>query len=191
MSLGAAGATSHADLQSRDLGAYLGLVPRQYQSGEIDYTGSISKVGDRRVRTLLYEAANVMLTLYKGELKLKIGRWQLPSDRTCARHGSHLPAVSLSSCMRCFVTAPSSERPDIKVYTSRSRIPFPKGNFARGREQVMAMILSHAAEHSVDCGFNAATLRPDNPIKGHSSTQRTQAPKGEIQSDQRRPTLTR
>jgi transposase len=31
----------------------------------------ISKCGDRRVRTLLYEAANVMLTRYKGPLKLK------------------------------------------------------------------------------------------------------------------------
>lgn len=57
--------------RSRDMGPYLGLVPRRYQSGEIDYTGSISKVGDRRVRTLLYEAANVMLTRYKGTLKLK------------------------------------------------------------------------------------------------------------------------
>lgn len=57
--------------RSRDLGAYLGLVPRRYQSGESDYTGHISKAGDRRVRTLLYEAANVMLTRYKGELKLK------------------------------------------------------------------------------------------------------------------------
>jgi transposase len=57
--------------RSRDLGAYFGLVPRRYQSGEMDYVGSISKVGDRRVRTLLYEAANVMLTRYKGELKLK------------------------------------------------------------------------------------------------------------------------
>jgi transposase len=57
--------------KSRDVGPYLGLVPRRYQSGEIDYTGSISKCGDRRVRTLLYEAANVMLTRYKGELKLK------------------------------------------------------------------------------------------------------------------------
>ena len=36
-----------------------------------DYTGGISKCGDRRVRTLLYEAANVMLTRYKGQLKLK------------------------------------------------------------------------------------------------------------------------
>ena len=31
--------------RSRDVGAYLGLVPRRYQSGEIDYTGSISKCG--------------------------------------------------------------------------------------------------------------------------------------------------
>jgi transposase len=46
-------------------------VPRRYQSGEVDYTGGISKCGDRRVRTLLYEAANVILTRYKGPLKLK------------------------------------------------------------------------------------------------------------------------
>jgi Transposase IS116/IS110/IS902 family len=39
-----------------------GLVPRRYQSGEVDYTGGISKCGDRRVRTLLYEAASVILT---------------------------------------------------------------------------------------------------------------------------------
>src|SRR3954467_191590 len=57
--------------RSRDIGAYLGLVPRRHQSGEMDYTGSISKCGDRRVRTVLYEAANVMLTRYKGPLKLK------------------------------------------------------------------------------------------------------------------------
>jgi transposase len=57
--------------RSRDIGAYLGLVPRRYQSGEVDYTGSISKCGDKRVRTLLYEAANVMLTRCKQALKLR------------------------------------------------------------------------------------------------------------------------
>ena len=57
--------------RSRDIGAYLGLVPRRHQSGEVDYTGGISKCGDGRVRTLLYEAANVMLTRYKRQLKLK------------------------------------------------------------------------------------------------------------------------
>jgi transposase len=54
--------------RSRDVGTYLGLVPRRYQ---VDYVGGISKCGDRRVRTLLYEAANVMLTRFKGQLKLK------------------------------------------------------------------------------------------------------------------------
>ena len=57
--------------RSRDIGAYLGLVPRRHQSGEVDYIGSISKCGDRKVRTLLYEAANVILTRYKKLLGLK------------------------------------------------------------------------------------------------------------------------
>jgi transposase len=52
--------------RSRDVGVCFGLVPRRHQSGEVDYVGSISKCGDRRVQTLLYEAANVMLTRYKG-----------------------------------------------------------------------------------------------------------------------------
>jgi transposase len=65
--------------RSRDVGAYLGLVPRRYQSGEIDYTGSISKCGDGRLRTLLYEAANVMLTRYRGRLALK--NWALDIAR--------------------------------------------------------------------------------------------------------------
>src|ERR1700691_2256722 len=50
--------------RSRDIGAYFGLVPRRYQSGEVDYVGSISKCGDRRVRTRPCEAATVMLTRY-------------------------------------------------------------------------------------------------------------------------------
>ena len=48
--------------RSRDVGPHFGLTPRKYQSGELDVTGSISKCGDRMVRTALYEAASVMLT---------------------------------------------------------------------------------------------------------------------------------
>jgi transposase len=47
---------------SRDVGRHFGLTPKKYQSGELDVTGSITKVGDRMVRTALYEAASVMLT---------------------------------------------------------------------------------------------------------------------------------
>jgi transposase len=38
------------------------LTPKKYQSGETDVTGRISKIGDAGVRTMLYEAANVILT---------------------------------------------------------------------------------------------------------------------------------
>ena len=47
---------------SKAVGAHFGLTPRRYQSGETDVTGRISKIGDGGVRTLLYEAANIILT---------------------------------------------------------------------------------------------------------------------------------
>jgi transposase len=47
---------------SKQVGAHFGLTPRKYQSGETDYTGRISKIGDSSVRTALYEAAHIMLT---------------------------------------------------------------------------------------------------------------------------------
>jgi transposase len=47
---------------SRMVGAHFGLTPSRYQSGETDYSGRISKIGDTRVRSALYEAANVILT---------------------------------------------------------------------------------------------------------------------------------
>lgn len=47
--------------RSRAVGAYLGLTPRRYQSGEVDRVGRITKVGDGETRTALFEAANVIL----------------------------------------------------------------------------------------------------------------------------------
>jgi transposase len=41
----------------RQVSAYLGLVPRQYQSGETDRNGRITKRGSRLVRTILLECA--------------------------------------------------------------------------------------------------------------------------------------
>ncbi len=46
---------------SKAVGAHFGLTPKKYQSGEIDVSGRISKIGDAAVRTALYEAAHVML----------------------------------------------------------------------------------------------------------------------------------
>jgi transposase len=48
--------------RSRSVGAYAGLTTRRYASGEVDWTGRISKCGDKMLRSYLYEAANVLLT---------------------------------------------------------------------------------------------------------------------------------
>lgn len=47
---------------SRMVGAYLGLSPRQYASGEINHIGHISKRGNSECRAMLYEAAISILT---------------------------------------------------------------------------------------------------------------------------------
>src|ERR1700726_5310486 len=47
---------------SRAVGAHVGLTPKRCQSGEIDYDGGVSKCGDALLRTMLYEAAQVLLT---------------------------------------------------------------------------------------------------------------------------------
>lgn len=48
--------------RSNTLGVHLGLTPRKYASGEIDYDGHITKCGDRLMRTHLFEAAKVLLS---------------------------------------------------------------------------------------------------------------------------------
>jgi transposase len=56
---------------SASVGAYLGLTPRRYASGETDRMGRISRCGDALMRSYLYEAANVMLTRSRGANPLK------------------------------------------------------------------------------------------------------------------------
>jgi transposase len=48
-------------VHSRAVGAHVGLTPKRYQSGEVDYDGGVSKCGDALLRTMLYEAAHSLL----------------------------------------------------------------------------------------------------------------------------------
>ena len=57
--------------RGRDAGAYAGLVPRRYQSGERDTRGRISKAGDPMLRSALYEAANNLLARVKRSSPLQ------------------------------------------------------------------------------------------------------------------------
>jgi transposase len=56
---------------SASVGAYLGLTPRRYQSGEIDVSGHISRCGDALLRSYLFEAATVVLQRHSKPSSLK------------------------------------------------------------------------------------------------------------------------
>ena len=47
---------------SKTVGSHFGMTPKKYQSGETDYTGRISKIGDKGVRLALCQAAHIILT---------------------------------------------------------------------------------------------------------------------------------
>ncbi len=57
--------------KSESVGAYYGMAPRQYSSGEIVKQGKISRCGSKDVRYLLTEAAIVLLTRSKSWSPLK------------------------------------------------------------------------------------------------------------------------
>ena len=48
--------------KSRSVGAHVGLIPRIYQSGEVSRTGPVSRSGDTNLRSLMCEAALVLIT---------------------------------------------------------------------------------------------------------------------------------
>ena len=58
--------------KSSSVGAYLGLTPRGHQSGDVAWTGRISKTGDGIARSMLYEAANVLMVRLKKNIPLKV-----------------------------------------------------------------------------------------------------------------------
>ena len=45
-------------VHSRTVGGHVGLTPKRYQSGGVDYDGGVSKCGDALLHTMLYEAAH-------------------------------------------------------------------------------------------------------------------------------------
>jgi transposase len=77
---------------SKRAGPLFGLTPKKHQSGETDYSGRISKLGDASVREALYEAAHIMLTKpIKGCAQLK--SWAM---RIARRAGMSKAKVALA-----------------------------------------------------------------------------------------------
>jgi transposase len=89
--------------RARDVGPYLGLTPRRYQSGQIDRQGRISKCGDSFTRKCLYEAANVLLTKVQRWSPLKAWGVRL-AKRIGAKKARVALARKLAVILRCIWT---------------------------------------------------------------------------------------
>jgi transposase len=61
--------------KSKSVGAVFGLTCSRYQSGEIDWSGRISRCGDEMMRVMLYEAAQSMLRSKKWSW---LKAWAMP-----------------------------------------------------------------------------------------------------------------
>lgn len=75
--------------KTSDVGAYLGLTPKRHQSGEVDWSGRVSKNGDGTMRGLLFEAASCVIRQVKRFSALK--SWAI---RLAGRRGFRKAAVA-------------------------------------------------------------------------------------------------
>ena len=77
--------------RARDVGPYLGMRPRLWNSGETTRQGRITKVGDAEMRRLLVQGAHVLLHTCKKDSELK--RWGL---RLKKRSGTKVAVVAVA-----------------------------------------------------------------------------------------------
>lgn len=71
--------------KSKAVGAFFGLTPKRYQSGETDVVGGITRVGDASVRSALHDAANVILSRVTRFSSLKSWAMQVAKRRGMRR----------------------------------------------------------------------------------------------------------
>ena len=75
--------------KAQDVGAFLGLTPKRHQSGEVDWSGRVSKCGDHAMRHLLFEAASSLINRVRCFSPLK--SWAV---RLAAKRGFRKAAVA-------------------------------------------------------------------------------------------------
>jgi transposase len=75
--------------KSSAVGAFLGLTPKRFQSGEVDWSGRISKQGDKAMRALLVDAAATLIQNVKRFSALK--SWAI---RLAGRKGFRKAAIA-------------------------------------------------------------------------------------------------
>jgi transposase len=78
--------TGEAFGRGRDFAAWLGLVPRQYSTGGRSILGRISKRGSKYLRTLLIQAARVLLMRPHNWNRFSFGPWLRAASERLHRH---------------------------------------------------------------------------------------------------------
>jgi transposase len=101
----------------RQISAYAGLVPRRYQSGEMDRSGRINKAGCRKLRKLLVEIAWGMLrhNRHGRDVFVRISKGQKTRRKQAA--------VALGRHVLCWCWAMLRDQTDWHVPTARSEQP--------------------------------------------------------------------
>lgn len=88
---------------AQTVGAYLGMTPRRFQSGNIDIQGKVSKWGDRALRSYLYEAATVLL--YRTKRRSQLKDWGEQLARRVGSKKAHVAvARKLAIILHCIWT---------------------------------------------------------------------------------------
>jgi transposase len=80
--------------KSRDVGAYVGLRPKRWQSGAKDKQLSITKCGDTFLRRLLVEAANYVIGPFGADSDLR--RWGLAHAQLGGKHARARAKVAVA-----------------------------------------------------------------------------------------------
>jgi transposase len=99
--------------RSSDVGAFLGLTPKRHESGEVDWSGRVSKCGDDAMGGLLFEAASCVIRQVKRFSPLK--SWAV---RLAGRRGFR------KSCRR---DRTQDRRSDADAVEERNRLSMDKG----------------------------------------------------------------
>ena len=97
--------------KSRDVGAYLGLIPKQDQSGDVDKQLHITHAGSQLIRTVLVECAGVVMqsNAKETDLKLKGLRIAMNGGGIAKKKAKTAVARSLAVTMLALLKNPDAE----------------------------------------------------------------------------------
>ncbi len=165
--------------RSRSVGAYVGLTSRRHASGEVDWTGRISKCGDAMLRSYLFEAAGVLLTRVPKWSAVKAWGQGSPSATGSARPRLRSRVSSRSFCIACGSTGLSSTGRRRRLLPSEATTEFlPNGRKRRPSRDdgdgEFDRFFARVREDDRDCNIEPpaspyAIMRRVHPYRGENS----------------------